>query len=196
MQPVNNLLISGLSPVTVGGASTSVLYFPAVPGASIGVASANNGLLAVPGSGRANGQQLTVRATGNATLPGADASSPAFTVGLYAVINPAIVSNAMNLPASSSVVTLGTTQHAAAGLGIQPFPWRLTADISADTLSGILQGTFSTQIDGTYTASAAISSQSGINMSNTIPFALLIGVTFSQTGTGNTASMYEFVLEQ
>ena len=196
MQIVANLLVNGAVGVTVGGSSTSVQYFPAVPGASIGVASPNYGIIAVPGSGRANGQNLSVRAVGNAVAPN-DGTSPTFTVGLYAVINPSIVSNAMNLPTSPSVVSLAVpTPHAAAGLGITPFPWNFNAILNADTASGILQGTYSVQIDNAAPVTGQISSQSGINMGNTIPFALLIGVTFSQSSAQNSATMFQFSLEQ
>lgn len=195
MQTVGNLLVNGAAGVTVGGSSTSVQYFPAVPGASIGVASPNYGFIPVPGSNRANGQNLVVRAVGNAAAP-SDGTSPTFTLGLYAVINPTILSNAMNLPSSPSIVTLFTSTRAAAGLGITPFPWRFEVSMNADNASGILQGAYSTQVDGTVVTSTTITSQTGINMNAPIPFALLVGVTFSQASSGNTATMNQFILEQ
>lgn len=195
MQPVANLLINGANPVTVGGSSTSVQYFPALPGASIGVTSANYGWIAVPGSNRANGQVLSVRAVGNAIAPN-DGTSPTFTVGLYATLNPTILSNSMNLPSSPSIVTLATQTHAAAGLGIVAFPWQFTATLNADNTSGLLQTVSSALIDGTLEGPTAGTTQSGVNMAASIPFALVIGVTFSQSSSANSASMYQFILEQ
>src|SRR5271156_1148995 len=79
---VANLLINGLSGVTVGGSGSTVKIFPTAPGASIGVGSTKNGYLYIPGSGAVNAQRLSVRATGTFSTVGE--ASPTITLGLYA----------------------------------------------------------------------------------------------------------------
>ena len=79
---IANLLINGLSGVTVGGSGSTVKIFPTAPGASIGVASTKNGYVYIPGNGAVNGQRLAVRATGTFSTLGE--VSPTVTLGLYA----------------------------------------------------------------------------------------------------------------
>ncbi|MDA4129271.1 MAG: hypothetical protein OK457_00730, partial [Thaumarchaeota archaeon] len=195
-QPFGNLLINGANGVTVGGLGTTVKFFPAVPGASINAVSPNIGLLPVPGVNRLNGQSLEVRASGNFLTPGSDAVSPAVTIGLYFVKGPVLISNAMNLPTGTvSPVALATLQEPAGTPGIVSVPWSIKAQLNADNASGLLQGLYTIQIDNgapngsNSTPLLAIAAQSGVNMALDIPYALCVGVTFSQTGTGNTATM-------
>lgn len=195
-QVINSLLINGSNPVSVGGTGTTVKYFPGAPGASIGVASTKNGFLFVPGANRANGQRLSVRACGSFQCPAADATSPAVTIGLYAGFNisPAM-NNSSTLTAPAPVIsTLASYQEPAATPGVVAVPWVLTADLNADNDSELLQGNYAIQIDNSSVQSGAITSVTGVLMSQDIPIGLLIGVTFSQTGAGNTAKMYQFDL--
>lgn len=135
-----------------------------------------------------NGTRMYVSASGNFT-PGVDSVSPTVTIALYATKNP--------LATTPTITSIASATIAAAGLGIVASPWSIDAMLNADTASGVLQGRFTIQADNEApSAWAAISAFTGVNMSADIPFALLVGVTFSQTGSGNTASMYEFTLEK
>jgi len=195
------LLINGANPVTVGGTGTSVKYFPAVPGASIGAASNSYGFIFVPGANRANGQRVSVLATGSFQCPAADATSPAVTIGLYAAfnlqpgqVNPSNQKTSSSLSPALSISTLASYQEPAATPGVVAVPWTLRANLNADNDSELLQGDYSIQIDNGSVQSGAITSVAGVLMSQDIPIGLLIGVTFSQSGSGNTAKMYQFGL--
>ena len=197
-QPITNLLINGLNPVSVGGTGTAVKYFPTVPGASIGVASTKNGYLYIPGNGEANGQILDVRASGNFTIgvPGGGVASPAVTVALYSATflngNP------------GSTVTINATPvltatFAAASDVLPPYGFSLDARIICESGSGLARLVWGhTEIDGSavVTAGGLISGLTGINMSQSVPFALLVGVTFSVSDAQASANLYQFDLEQ
>lgn len=193
------LLINGANPVTVGGTGTAVKYFPAAPGASIGAASNSYGFIFVPGASRANGQIVEVRASGNFICPPADATSPAVTIGLYASfnllpgrVNPSSLVNSASLSPALAISTLASYQEPAATPGVVAVPWKLKASLNADNDSELLQGDYSIQVDNGSLQTGAITSVAGVLMSQDIPFGLLIGVTFSQTGAGNLAKMFEF----
>lgn len=184
---ISNLLINGLNPVTVGGTGTTLKLFPGAPGASIGVASTKTGYIYIPGNNELNCQRLAVRAGGNFILPG-DAISPTVTLGVYISTNP--------FATSPTNTALFTSVIAAAGLGVTSDPWYLTMDFMADNTGGILQGSYAVQANDVAVATGTITSQSGIVMSAVTPFALAVGVTFSQSLAGNSASMYQFDLNK
>ena len=182
--------------------------FPFQPGASIGVASTKNGYLFYPGNGEANAQRLSVRAAGNFTI-GGDTSSPNFTLGLYAATFVGSVATLISTPVFSQTFT-GSGEGGAAGTY---YPWALTADIAGDGLvaqqgqasqsnfigSGLVQLlSGSSAIDGTGASATAglISGLTGINFNAAIPFGLAIGVTYSVSGAGNLANMYQFDIQQ
>lgn len=200
-QLVRRINIDGLHPLVVGGIGTSIKWFGAVDGAVPPSVSATSGVLAficIPGSNEMNGKRMLVRAAGDFQCPSSDATSPAVTVGLYAVLRPSIgfLTNPLVTPA---IVTLASYQESATGLGVLPVPWSMLVNLQATTNSGILQGDYTIQIDngeinGTGSP-AAINSQSAITMASVIPFALAVGITWSQSGSGNTASMYQFDLQ-
>ena len=211
--PIANLLINGLSPVVVGGTGVSLKLFPSVPnapafpivagGAPTSIA-AKNGYVFVPGNGAANAQRLSVRASGNFTV-GGDVASPAFTIGLYAATFVGSVGTVISTPilsatAAGSTDTGGFTTY---------YPWSLNADLIADGvtaqgnqlvnsavpgsgLATLISG--SVQIDGANTNATAglISGLTGINMGASIPFGLVVGVTYGSSGSGNLAAMYQF----
>jgi hypothetical protein len=204
--PITNLLINGANPVNVGGTGTTLKIFPYVPGASIGVASTKNGYLYVPGNGEANAQRMSVRANGNFTI-GGDTSSPNFTLGLYAATFVGNVATLVATPIFSQTFT-GSGEGGATGTY---YPWSLTADIVGDGLvaqqgqasqanfigSGLVQlVSGSSCIDGTFASATAglVTGLTSINFNAAIPFGLAVGVTFSQSGSGNSANMYQFDL--
>lgn len=210
-QPVTNLLINGLNPSSVGGTGTTIKYFPFQPGVSIGVASSKApsgaGVLFAPGNGEANGQRMSIRASGNLTISG-DTSSPNITLGLYPVTYVGTVGTIGATAILSQTLTAsGTTEPFAV------LPWALSADIVADGLvaqpfqaggpfgnggSGIamLVAGFS-QIDVTASGQVSgivIAGLSNVNMNAAIPFGLCVGITFSQSSAANAANMYQFDL--
>jgi len=210
-QPVTNLLINGLNPVTVGGTGTAVKIFPYVPGASIGVASTRAGVLFIPGNGEANAQRLSVRAGGNITF-GGDLTSPAVTIGLYPVTFSATVVSGLSCTVVGATPIFSNTFAASADVS-SIIPWALTADLEGDGLlaqqgqasqpqfggSGLVQLLSGAIVmDGTNASAtpALVSSLSGVNMNAAIPYGLAVGITFSISGAGNSASMYQFDLQQ
>jgi hypothetical protein len=207
-QPITNLLINGANPVTVGGTGTAIKYFPAVPGASIGVASLKNGILFVPGNGEGNSQRMAVRACGNFTIgtPGVGVASPAVTVALYPVTFPnsaAVANSNPSAQALTSTAVIGSTPivtqtFAAASDAGGYYPWALTVDLQGDTLSGLVQQVAGNIVidgtAGTFTP-GLVTGLTGINFSNPVPYGLVVGVTFSVSDAQALSNMYQFDLQ-
>jgi hypothetical protein len=207
-QPITNLLINGLNPVTVGGTGTAIKYFPYLPGASIGVASTKSGFLMIPGNAEANAQRMEVRAVGNFSIGNnAPAASPAVTLALYPVTFPdqiaSIANSNANQQNTASTAVIGATAivsqtFAAASDKVGTAqPWSLSAVLAGDSLSGLVQLVGGDIVmDGTAGTVTAglVSGLSGINFSNVVPFALVIGVTFSVSDAAASANMYQFQL--
>ncbi|MGA8984352.1 MAG: hypothetical protein WB470_16870 [Candidatus Acidiferrales bacterium] len=177
------------NPSTVGGLGTNFKYFPATPGASIGVPSLNNGYLPIPGNNVSNGQSFTVRAAGNFAV--GDVTS-AVRMSLFPVT---FISNF----STASIVPVPVFSLIAVGLANinTPYPWMLRIDLCGDTGSGLVQaqaafGLMDGQTGGT--PSSIVSGLSGINFSNSIPYGLVIGVAFTESNAGNTANCYQFGL--
>lgn len=142
---------------------------------------------------------MHIFATGNATMDQTIAS-PAITITLAALKNPAASLNPNNQPTTApsfSPTAIATGQHAASGYGtVTVVPWSLEAWLNADNASGILQGNAKVVVDNVVeTAYTAITSLSGVNMNGVSPLGFVIGVTFSVSGAANSASMYQFSLE-
>jgi hypothetical protein len=189
-QTINNLQINGSNPVTVGGTGVGIKYFPFVPGASIGVASTKNGILAIPGSNRANGQKLKVVATGDASLD-ETSGSPTLTIALYSATYAA---GAWTI--GSALATSGTISPA---LTNTPLPWSFVVDLFGTTASGIVNGSFRSIVDNTLNSSSVVgltNNLSGINFASEPPFGVVMGVTFSVSEAKNTANMYQFEIQQ
>ena len=193
-QPVANLLINGKNPSTISTTATTIKYFPAVPGASIGAVAVAPvaGFIAVPGSSRANGQSLNLRACGN-IIEGADSSSPTVTFTL-GVLNGTLIQNAKLTDIKSALAVAASTAGEFSTAGT---PFRLLVDFNADSASGLMQGTYSLQIDGLAASTGQLSTQSSVNMDADQPLAFCLGVTFSQDGTHtNVANLYQFDIQQ
>jgi len=212
MQTIAQLNVNGANPSTVGGTGTSQKIFPYVPGPSIGVAATASspfygvGAIPLPGSGRLNGQQFTISASGNFEV-GSGGTCPQVTIALLAATSLA------NLKAGT-YTTLGSSGTVTAqNLTGTFYPWALNLDLAGDTGSGILQGTGAFLVDGTAlpnggsaaTATYGVLGQTVNSVSwnqlssvsftneNTVFFA--VGVTFSVSESGNSANLYEFKLE-
>jgi hypothetical protein len=197
-QPITNLQVNGLNPAVVGGTGTTVKYFPFVPGASINVASTKNGYVFIPGNGEANGQVLNVRVGGNFTIgtPGSGVASPAVTVGLYSAT---FLNGNPGSTATINSTAILSQQWAGSSDVLPPYGFSLDAQISCESGSGLARMSWGhTEIDGTavVVAGGLISGLTGINMSNPVPFALLVGVTFSVSDAQASANLYQFDLEQ
>lgn len=173
MNIVSSLLITGASPVTVGGTGATLKFFPSVAGTT----PLKRGCVYCPGESRANGQRLYVRASGNFR------SAAALSIGLYAVTSP-----------SSSPLLLGSDAfNGCAFTG----PWMFSAELAGDSDSGIVQGIFSMQcVEHTNSLLRPLNVMRNINFKDDIPYALAMGVMFSNSDAKNTASMFQFDLLQ
>jgi hypothetical protein len=194
---ISSLRVTGAQPVSVSGTGNSVKYFPApsniVP-PSISATSGQNGYLLCPGSGSAyvvNGQRLFVDAGGDAgwTVT-SNFTSPFVTVGLYI----ALPNSLGIIPANPTINLLGSTTISGNSEVVVPYPFSLSASLQGSTASGLLQGTTTIQIDNGAATTSVINLQSGINFSSSVPFALLVGVTFSVSWAANQANLYQFTL--
>lgn len=184
--------IQGAFPTTVGGSGLSIKYFPNIPGPSIGVsnttpsASSAAGQLNVPGANKLNGQVFRIDAVGGVSIaPGI--SCPTVTIDLRANTGT-IASPSYTTIASTGAVTAGNFDNES---------WRISTEVSGDTASGILQGTFVALFNGSLvnsTPKALVANLSGLNYATDPVFGLVVGVTFSVTGAANSASMYQFSL--
>ena len=190
---IANLLVNGSSPVKVGGSGTTAKYFPAVPGASIGVASSAVGYVYVPGSNQVNGQRMSLDITGSYTLDPTDASSPTVLVEVVATTNPTAAS-----PTYTVIATSGSV--ASSGIGTASDSFGFSIQMFGDNVSGLVSGTYNCIMNGAQknTPPAVLTNNlTGINFAPTgggPTFALAVRVTFSVTGAANSASLYQFCL--
>ncbi len=195
MQVITGYLVNGANPVTIGGLGTGIKYFPSVPGPSIGVtrttpsATSSIGQLKLPGQNRLNGQLFRVDAVGYVVTDGAIAC-PQVTIALYAQTNQQIDGHN---PTYTSIA-----QFTAAAQGnVLAEPFRVTAHLSGDSVSGILQGSQEAIYNGVFddTSPTALENNlSGINFNANVPFGLVVGVTFSVTGANNSANLTQFTV--
>lgn len=201
MQTIDNLLLNGNTPVTVGGTGTTAKFFPAVPGPSINVASPNIGYIHCPAANAANNQRLHVIAGGNVTVDPTIAC-PTFRVELVAtkdvtaspVVYVSIADSTAEQPGEISGDAFATQ------------PWSIDTWLQVDGTLGVMQGysfiMVGGELDVVPTVGAGLSNTFvGVNMQNGVkpgsaPFALAVRVTFGTSAAGNTASMYQFALEQ
>lgn len=188
---VANGLLTGVSGVTVGGTGTTAKTFPTVPGPSIGVASTNPMLLAVPGGSSMNGQRLNIFASGTFAV-GPGGACPTVTIALL----PVTYNGTVGTIGSTAIISASTTAQTNLNQG---YPWSLSVDLVGDTLSGVVQQTGGTlALDGTVTAVTGrlVTGFSNINYNNPAPFGVAVQVTFSVSEPLNTATMYQFCIAQ
>lgn len=191
MQTVANLQVSGLSPVTVGGLGITAKYFPAVPGASINVASTKVGYILLPGSGRLNGVAFRVNVSGT-YAPDPLIACPTFQCELVGAANYTAAS-----PTYSSICTPAATQIGGGSDKQLTQQFFLQADLVGDSASGVLTGRFTYVQDGVVVSNniAVSTIMSGLNFNTEAPLALAVRVTFGTTAANNTASLYRFDTE-
>ena len=187
---IAQLLVGGATPVTVGGTGTSAKYFPAVPGASIGVASANVGYVFVPGNSAVNGQTLYVDVCGSYTLDPTDASSPTVLIELVGTKNPTAAS-----PTYTVLATTGSVSSS--GIGVASDNFNIGLRMFGDSVSGLVSGVYTAVMNNALKSSPPTiitNPLTGVNFAANEPFALAVRITFSVTGAANSASLYQFDL--
>jgi hypothetical protein len=170
----------------VGGVNTTIKYF-AQP-----QTAANAFILPIPGEYILEGQQFTVRAGGWVYVAG---TSP--TVALTLAKGGPLLTSAATTVGVLSAASLVTAAY---------YPFAITATFQGDSNSGIVQGSFNTNMNGVFTANAATTSLTGIafgtafsasnpGASVSAPFSLIVGVTFGVSNAANLAQLDQFSLE-
>lgn len=199
MSVIQDFGVNGSFGVTVGGTGTSVKYFPAPLGASIGsnaaVPSTTNmaSMLKVPGQNRLNGQNFTVNVTGNMLSPTGGGGDTA-TIALYGVTCTTAGTYVITSIATTASATLaaGTAQSFA-----------IKAVLFGDTTSGKVGGSYAPYLQGVLGTSAttsAVLSSVNFNSGNVLlpgsaPFGLVVGITFGTGTASNTATLTEFSID-
>ena len=201
-----NWQVSGTYPSTVGGTGVTAKYFPA-PSGQINIAgtapssTSAAGELSVPGRNILNGQQFTIKATGNFEV-GSGGACPNVLIEL--------VANTGTISSPTYTVLASTGEITAQNLTGTFYDWAIEASVNGSTQSGLLQGSYRAIVDGTVVNSTpkaldhtltglvfgptAAQAQSS-NQSQTDPvFGLLVRVTFSVSEAGNSANLFEFGL--
>lgn len=208
MQTIANLLLNGNTPVTVGGTGTTAKFFPPVPGPSINVNSTAVGYVYPPANNAANNQLLHVMACGNVT-PDPTIACPTFRVELVATKDYTVAAPVYVSIFDSTADALGEQT----GEATATQPWHINGWLQVDGTGTITQGYAMVMIgddaDLVYPALGArglsnaflINGGVGQGMINGVkpgsaPFALAVRATFGTSGAGNSASMYQFALEQ
>ncbi len=138
--------------------------------------------LNVPGTRRLEGRKFSVRASGVVTTSGA-----AVTVQPFLAAGTSVTAaNDTVLAAPAPVTVAGTS-----------CPWTIEAQLLFDSTSGKLNGQFTSLINNSVGAPAAIATVlTGLSGNNEPVFSLVAGVTFSTASAGNIATLTEFVLEE
>ena len=186
----NDFQVNGLFPATVGGTGSTVKYFPRLLGSSIGVesvapsATSAAGQLVVPGNNVLNGQWFDVE-VGGSILSGVADSSVTVKASLYAQTSATLT--------SPSYTEIATTGFLTAPLEQTSYTFGLSVRLLGSTASGVVRG-FQSGIMGANNVSLAnlTNNLSGVNFGNAVPFGLVVGVTFSNSDAGNSASLYQF----
>ena len=189
MSVIADFLVNGLNPSTVGGAGSTVKYFPRLFGGfnveSIAPsATSNAGQLTVPGMSELEAQWFTVL-VGGSILSGVADSSVTAKVSLYA--------QTAALGATPSYTEIATTGFFTAPLEQTSYAYGLKVDLLGSTKSGVVRG-FQSGIFGANNIAAGnlTNNLSSISMASSQPFGLVVGVTFSNSDAGNSASLNQF----
>lgn len=203
MSNVLDFQVNGLNPSKVGGTGTTVKYFQRIlgtngpnSGPNTNISSTNAaGALFLPAAGVFEGQSFNIIANGNF---GSDTGDPSgtVTVQLFAV------TGSLTSPTYTAIASTGavTPTFGAA------YPWSLDAVLSADSVSGILQGTYTAVVrnvivnsatpkalDATLTGLNFLTGNASLGQGAVMGF--VVGVTFGTSDATNKASLYEFTIE-
>jgi hypothetical protein len=151
-------------------------------------------IIGVPGALAIEGKRFTVRAEGNAHTAGAFTCTASLLAALAVPAAPLVAAN-WTLLGSGTARAIATTWAT----------WWIEANMIFDSNGGLLQGTFSQQVNNLFDGSAPLANVlTGINGSNlpvtqggvpvqpTNPaFFLAVALTFGTAGA-NTGSIYNF----
>jgi hypothetical protein len=163
----------------VGGTGSTIKIF-----AQTGLGGASAFVLPVPGAGKLEGQQYTVRAGGWVYVAG---SSPTLQISLQSGTSLTGTSNTNIASLAATAATLTTANY---------YPWALTADFQGDSVSGVTQGTAQLKLNNVFTSSAAITSLTGSKyIANDPVFSFVTGATFGVSNSANVAQLNQFSLE-
>jgi len=189
MSVINDFLVNGLNPSTVGGAGSTVKYFPRLFGgfnveSTAPSATSNAGQLVVPGNSALEAQWFDVL-VGGSILSGVADSSVTAKVSLYAQTAAA--------GATPSYTEIATTGFFTAPLEQTSYAFALKVQLFGSTKSGVVRG-FQSGIFGANNIAAGnlTNNLSGVSMASSTPFGLVVGVTFSNSDAGNAASLNQF----
>lgn len=192
MSVINDFLVNGAYPATVGGTGTAVKYFPRVLGTAgptggesvAPSATSSSGQLVVNGFNELNGQWFDVLVGGEVTSGAADSSVTA-EVALYA--------NTAALGVAPSYTKIATTGAVTLSLAGTSYNFSLYASMFGTTDSGVVRGLQYSILGTTQNAWAALTNNlSSINFGSSAPFGLVVGVTFASSDAANAAKLYQF----
>ncbi len=189
MSVINDFLVNGLNPVTVGGTGTTAKYFPRLFGgfdvqSANPSASTNAGMLVVPGNNSLNAQWFNVLVGGN-ILSGVADSSVTVKVSLYASTAAASAAPAYTEIASTGALT--------APLEGTYYGFALKVSLFGDSKSGVVRGSQYAILGANNVTTASLTNNlSSINFAGATPFGLVVGVTFTTSDAGNAANLYQF----
>lgn len=193
---INDFLVNGSNPSTVGGTGTSAKYFPRVLGTSgptggqsvAPSATSNAGRLNVPGFNELNGQWFDVLVGAEITSGVAD-SSVTVALSLYA--------DTAALGSAPSYTQIATTGFFTAALENTAYEVGLKVSLFGESKSGVVRG-FQSGVYGAnnLAAGSLTNNLSSINFASASPFGLVVGVTFSTSDAGNAASLYQFQIAE
>lgn len=163
------------TPVQVNNtAITTAQIFPTVTGGSLAL------VLPIPGSSRLESDPIEVVASGWATVGG---TTPNLNVTLY--------SGTSLTPGSDTILgALGSAQTVTTSAS---YDWIIRAILFGSTKTGKIQGSFTVEIDNTFTAWASFSNQLTSQSFITEPsLSLVVGITFGVANAANVAQLNRF----
>jgi hypothetical protein len=180
---VNNAAIT-TAQVFPNPSSLNTVVIPTVEGPAI---------LAIPGSNKVNGKYFDVHVAGNVAVGGV---TPSVSLILYA---------GAAIPTLAAPGTAVATLAAATLVTATTYPFYMHARFEGDTASGILQGYFSTLMNGVFTAYAKTVNLTGIAfgptgtpsnpIANEPALNMCFGLTFGVANAANSAVLTQFGCE-
>jgi hypothetical protein len=182
MSVLADFQVNSLNPAKVSGTGTGDFYFPR-PNGSLFVtpttpsASSAAGQLAYPGESELNGQEAQIVAAGSAT------TSQSSTVILTLLANTGTVAT----PAYTTLATVTTGAIATTSIS-----WFLKAHVTVNTISKQLSGVYFGSANNVLVDWTAITATTNpVDPSTTLPFGIVMKVSFGTGATANSANLYQ-----
>lgn len=160
-------------PATVGGTGTTakIFQYSASAFTPTDLTAPGAVTLPIPGSGRLNGKRFTIAASGNATVAG---SSPTLQIQLLASVNGA-----------ANVIVAQSSAQSVSG----SFPWTIAGVLQGDTLSGIVQGSFSALVNSLLNSPAVLTNGlTGVSFGTNSASGATNGASYPTTGVSGFAN--------